>query len=344
MRQLFVTALIATFFANAVLAQAPKLIANKYTRYGVYALTPHGQMYLPDIPDFNLLSSVCHVDPIDAYHSSATYGAHTWGESSYLPYQIRVEANAAVARRGSCSAQLYYYLHVDTPTIVEVKAVASIIRYVWVDQTLVNLYDGSWNLQAQFTSDDGTQTGSSLVTLVPGTTYRFCVGVNRNNYMQGPEVWDTDSVTGTLTVLGSRVGGVGDPAFVGDWSTKKLTIQVWQGTTLVETLNDIPMMPGGRFAFAPTTRGTVDLKVRGDSWLYKTVPGVVLTDDVTMLPAIQLTNGDVDGSGEVDAADIDRVIANFGFVGVSNSDVDGSTEVDAADIDIVIANFGATDN
>ncbi len=63
---------------------------------------------------------------------------------------------------------------------------------------------------------------------------------------------------------------------------------------------------------------------------------------------ITLANGDVDASGEVDAADIDIVIANFGEVfpggtGEANSDVDQSGEVDAADIDIVIVNFGATD-
>ncbi|MBL8060665.1 MAG: dockerin type I repeat-containing protein [Chthonomonas sp.] len=51
--------------------------------------------------------------------------------------------------------------------------------------------------------------------------------------------------------------------------------------------------------------------------------------------------GDVDGSGEVDAADIDFVIAQFGSANPA-ADVDGSGEVDAADIDIVIANFGRT--
>ncbi len=62
-----------------------------------------------------------------------------------------------------------------------------------------------------------------------------------------------------------------------------------------------------------------------------------------------LVNGDSDNSGEVDAADIDLVIAAFGAV-VGNGnysvsvDVDGSAEVDAADIDIVIANFGSVDN
>ncbi len=63
---------------------------------------------------------------------------------------------------------------------------------------------------------------------------------------------------------------------------------------------------------------------------------------------ITLVNGDVDASGEVDAADIDLVIANFGQTfpggsGNANSDVDQSGEVDAADIDIVIASFGSVD-
>ncbi len=59
---------------------------------------------------------------------------------------------------------------------------------------------------------------------------------------------------------------------------------------------------------------------------------------------LSLRNGDVDNSGEVDAADIDAVIAAFGSTGQPIEDVDMSGEVDAADIDIVIANFGQTDN
>lgn len=50
--------------------------------------------------------------------------------------------------------------------------------------------------------------------------------------------------------------------------------------------------------------------------------------------------GDVDNSNEIDAADIDLVIANFGDTNI-NFDVDGSGEIDAADIDIVISNFGS---
>lgn len=53
--------------------------------------------------------------------------------------------------------------------------------------------------------------------------------------------------------------------------------------------------------------------------------------------------GDVDGSGEVDAVDIDVVIAAFGSTtsGIAE-DIDCSGEVDAVDIDITIANFGRT--
>ena len=62
-------------------------------------------------------------------------------------------------------------------------------------------------------------------------------------------------------------------------------------------------------------------------------------------PVITMYAGDVDDSGEIDAADIDVVIAEFGRVdGDPNFhrwvDVDGTGEIDAADIDLVIANFG----
>jgi len=57
---------------------------------------------------------------------------------------------------------------------------------------------------------------------------------------------------------------------------------------------------------------------------------------------VTLISGDVDGSGEIDAADIDLVISQFGSTDPTVCDVDGSGEVDAADIDLVISNFGQT--
>lgn len=91
--------------------------------------------------------------------------------------------------------------------------------------------------------------------------------------------------------------------------------------------------------------------VQADSlmWLRKSV-------NVTTPAGISVTglnfslfNGDVDGSGEVDAADLDFVIDRFGSFNTApgftfTSDPDGSGEVDAVDIDLVIANFGRVDN
>ncbi len=123
---------------------------------------------------------------------------------------------------------------------------------------------------------------------------------------------------------------------------------------------------GSPFAVTPNTHfllpavgpnGATDLTIEldGGPYLKRRValtlpaPAPVATSPVIDLGTITLQNGDVDGSGEVDAADIDQVIADFGNTwpggaGSQNSDVDNSGEVDAADIDIVIANFGGTDD
>lgn len=68
-------------------------------------------------------------------------------------------------------------------------------------------------------------------------------------------------------------------------------------------------------------------------------------DPISGLPILEMFTGDVDASNEIDAADIDVVIENFGMVdgqpGFNRQvDVDGSGEIDAVDIDIVIENFG----
>ncbi|MBL8059172.1 MAG: hypothetical protein JNK63_00480 [Chthonomonas sp.] len=76
---------------------------------------------------------------------------------------------------------------------------------------------------------------------------------------------------------------------------------------------------------------------------------IVLPGYSTGFGTVNLKNGDCDLSGEVDSADIDVVIANFGNVypndpGNLNADVDCSGEVDSDDIDIVIACFGNVDD
>lgn len=96
----------------------------------------------------------------------------------------------------------------------------------------------------------------------------------------------------------------------------------------------------------PYTGGTYKVRyVQGNVWLSKRSGTVTTTTGLsTTVPNIVLSNGDCDMSGEVDAVDIDIVIAGFGLVNVDGlqGDLDLSAEVDAVDIDIAIANFGAT--
>ncbi len=89
--------------------------------------------------------------------------------------------------------------------------------------------------------------------------------------------------------------------------------------------------------------GPAEVVFDSSSWLKRRV-AVTLTGSSVSVGAVSLANGDVDGSGEVDAADIDAVIADFGSTASLDTDVDVSGEVDAADIDLVIASFGSVDD
>ncbi|MBL8059096.1 MAG: hypothetical protein JNK63_00095 [Chthonomonas sp.] len=94
--------------------------------------------------------------------------------------------------------------------------------------------------------------------------------------------------------------------------------------------------------------GPAEVVFNGSSFLRRKVP-VNLSGPIVLTGPVNLQNGDPDFSGEVDAADIDLVIARFGNTYPSASpnpdaDVDCTGEVDAADIDVVIANFGGVDD
>ncbi|MBL8061090.1 MAG: WD40 repeat domain-containing protein [Chthonomonas sp.] len=93
--------------------------------------------------------------------------------------------------------------------------------------------------------------------------------------------------------------------------------------------------------------GSVSVQFEGAHFLRKSVPLTLSGTDMS-LGSVALANGDADDSGEVDAADIDQIISDFGDVwpgGIGNpwSDLDCNGEVDAGDIDLAIANFGQSD-
>ena len=89
--------------------------------------------------------------------------------------------------------------------------------------------------------------------------------------------------------------------------------------------------------------GAATLVLDGSSFLKRAV-SITLTGSNQAIGNATMQNGDVDGTGEVDAADLDQVIAAFGNMGDNVEDVDVNDEVDAADIDIVIGNFGNVDD
>lgn len=105
----------------------------------------------------------------------------------------------------------------------------------------------------------------------------------------------------------------------------------------------------GSFAVPVTLSGPYNVFVDGTPELRTLVQTFTLDGTNQGAGTIMLRTGDVDDSGEVDAVDIDEVIAHFGeVVGTPGftaaADVDRSGEVDAVDIDLVIANFGAVDD
>ncbi len=106
---------------------------------------------------------------------------------------------------------------------------------------------------------------------------------------------------------------------------------------------------GGSFQAYTPVFGIHTVVVSSSHWIARaSAPITIGATPVTGL-TFSLPNGDADESGEVDAADIDMVIFNFGDVlgdpgYVANADLDESGEVDAADIDVAIANFGAIDD
>lgn len=129
--------------------------------------------------------------------------------------------------------------------------------------------------------------------------------------------------------------------FSGSLNGVEVTVEVWQDDELIETLTDT-LDSSGNFGVSPTAEGWVTLKFDMRAGL-KQSESVDLDEGPIEDLEIVLQNGDIDHSGEVDAADIDAAIADFGAVGDNDADVDGSTEVDAADIDVVISNFGNVD-
>ncbi len=142
-------------------------------------------------------------------------------------------------------------------------------------------------------------------------------------------------INGTATIPGRGDGAA---------TSINLRLTPVDGGSVVNVNGVAVTMTAGTFSGSTINRGRYNVSVGGAPFLRKNfAPVVTLGPDGNDIPVnVTLIAGDVDGSNEIDAADIDAAIAAFGAVGNNVADVDGSGEVDAADIDMIIGNFGQT--
>lgn len=138
--------------------------------------------------------------------------------------------------------------------------------------------------------------------------------------------------------------------------------------TVIDTLNDEIVSQvvtwGSNFGGSdlqvayelPEVDGDYLLYVNSATSLGRSAAFSVTSGVPTFAGDVELLEGDIDGSGEVDAADIDLITACFGLtpsddewnddsLGILGqlADLDGSEEVDAADMDVALATFGEVD-
>lgn len=152
----------------------------------------------------------------------------------------------------------------------------------------------------------------------------------------------------TITLPPTNISGnlyLQDTLFESSY-TRAITGAVKQGTDTVGSFA-VTGITTSTASFTVSVPGSVTgpatLELDGSSFLKRKV-AIVLNNGALNVGTINLVNGDVDHSGEVDAIDVDQVIFEFGSFADTDADVNVTGEVDAADIDIVIANFGQEDN
>ena len=200
---------------------------------------------------------------------------------------------------------------------------------------------------------DGVPTGGSVNAHAasggPGYGTLFSACWQSGYAAVGPGAQGNFAVTRFTSQAGSSLpisGTVTLNDFLGDVSTRQASMTLTNtGSTTALHTGTVTLSATGAYVFdvpASLPLGSYDLYADGSPFLKRKQTLVLAGTGATGIN-FALPNGDVDDSTEVDAADIDAVIAAFGNTGNVLGDVDGTLEVDAADIDVVIANFGGVD-
>ena len=182
-------------------------------------------------------------------------------------------------------------------------------------------------------------TFADAFAVTSGSNSSFAGGVKLNVISNLPSpIMASQSVTGSLMLNDTTTFGSSLERYI--HYTVRQDGQVVAGGMVTAEGQNTPF----NVTIPSNTSGMVEITWDGSSFLTRK-SFVNLTGSNQELGLVTMQNGDVDDSGEVDAADVDEAIANFGETwpggyGNIDADVDVSGEVDAADLDIIIANFG----
>lgn len=197
----------------------------------------------------------------------------------------------------------------------------------------------------------GENVYSLMITSIGRIMFRHQTGSpsSQGNNVTATLGFDNIHVVGhSQTISGSLA--LNDTATFGVGLSRPINYTVEQGANIIGSGTVHAMGPLTNFAInvGVSFTGAATIKFDGSSFLRK-FTAINLTGAGQSAGTVAMNNGDTDFSGEVDAVDIDDVIANFGQLwpggtGNIHADVDVSGEVDAIDIDIVIANFGSIDD
>jgi hypothetical protein len=122
---------------------------------------------------------------------------------------------------------------------------------------------------------------------------------------------------------------------------KTVTVQIYNGATLVETLSPV-LAAGGTYTATcvTTTPGTYDIKFKASHWLRKKLAGVVLVAGSNTLATPSLLNGDCNGDNLVNSTDLGQLRVNYLKSGVGlTGDLNEDGNVNSTDLGILRVNY-----
>jgi hypothetical protein len=183
---------------------------------------------------------------------------------------------------------------------------------------------------------------NSTVMLSPGTQYRITgemgFGANAN------ESW-SHTFNYAFEPAGQVSGHVSLSDFNGPVANEKIDVEVRNGGSVVDTIEDVPLDASGNYSCYTSALGTNDIVVKGRTWLAQQVSGVNFTLAGVSNINFTLTNGDIDGDNEVSIGDYAQLSAAYnsspgdGNWNV-NADLNGDESVDIGDYAILSQNYG----